>query len=167
MPGAKHWGPFVSDNILDHIAALRSFARALCGGREEAEDLVQETLLRAIEYSSTYREGTNMRGWLCTIMRNRFYTNIKKRRRENTGADDCASAGASTPGTQEWHIQGCELSKALQDLPLHYREAVVIVLVMGESYIDASRLMECDIGTIKSRVNRGRNMLKAKLGEVG
>ncbi len=105
-----------------------------------------------------------MRGWLCTIMRNRFYTNIKKRRRENTGAEDCASGSVVTPGTQEWHIQGCELSKALHELPLHYREAVVFVLVMGESYIEASRLMQCDVGTIKSRVNRGRNMLKAKLG---
>jgi RNA polymerase sigma-70 factor (ECF subfamily) len=159
-----NWNLILSDDILDHLPALRSFARALCSGREEAEDLVQETLLRAIEYSASYRKGTNMRGWLCTIMRNRFYTNIKKRRRENTGAEDCASGSVVTPGTQEWHIQGCELSKALHELPLHYREAVVFVLVMGESYIEASRLMQCDVGTIKSRVNRGRNMLKAKLG---
>lgn len=138
----------------------------LCCGRDEAEDLVQETLLKAIEYSASYKAGTNMRGWLCTIMRNCFYTNLKKRRHERTGADDCASGSVSTPATQDWHVQGCELSQALQQLPLSYREAVVVVLVIGESYADAARLLRCDIGTVKSRVNRGRNILKTKLGDA-
>ena len=161
-----HWGPAVSDNVLDHIAALRSFSRVLCRGRDEAEDLVQETLLRAIEYSASYKAGTNMRGWLFTIMRNCFYTNLKKRRHEHTGADQCASGSVSTPATQEWHMQGCELSQALQQLPLSYREAVVVVLVIGESYADAAHLLQCEIGTIKSRVNRGRAMLKKKLEDL-
>ena len=155
----------MSDNVLDHIPALRVYSRALCGHGPDAEDLVQETLIRAIEYASSYRPGTNMRAWLFTIMRNRFYSNVGKRGRESTGLTDCVSSLPHSPGQQEWHLRGQELARALDELPVHYREAIVLVVVLGESYAHASQHLDCDIGTVKSRVNRARNKLKHALGD--
>jgi len=154
-----------ADDVLAHIPALRAYSRSLCGNNSDADDLVQETLLRAMEYASSYKPGTNMRAWLFTIMRNRFYTNVSKRGRETTGAAACVSSIPECAGQQEWHLRRRELERALADLPLHYREALVLVVVVGESYIEASRLLDCEIGTIKSRVNRARSRLKEALGE--
>lgn len=157
----------MSDNLLDHIPALRAYARTLCGNQADADDLVQETLVRAIESVSSYRNGSNMRAWLFTIMRNRFFTNARKQARECTGAADCVSHIPKSNGEQqEWHLRGRELARALYDLPLHYREALVLVVVLGESYHDASRILCCDIGTIKSRVNRARSKIRSALGDV-
>ncbi len=153
----------MSDDILGHIPALRAYSRALCRSVPDAEDLVQETLLRAIENVHRYRPGTNMRAWLFTIMRNRFFTNCRKSARERTGAADCASLAPQVKPDQEWHLQACELQAALRAMPVHYREAIVLVGALGESYLDASRILDCDIGTIKSRVNRARSMLRRVL----
>jgi RNA polymerase sigma-70 factor, ECF subfamily len=164
--GATGGAISVSDNVLDHIPALRVYSRALCGSGPDAEDLVQETLIRAIEYASSYKPGTNMRAWLFTIMRNRFYSNVGKRGRECTGLADCVSNIPQCPGEQEWHLRGQELARALAGLPVHYREAIVLVVVLGESYAHASRHLDCDIGTVKSRVNRARNKLRYALGDT-
>lgn len=153
----------MSDDILRHIPALRTYARALCRSGPDADDLVQETLLRAIEHIDGYTPGTNLRAWLFTIMRNRFYTNIRKAARERTGSADCVSASVGVRPTQEWHVQGCELGAALREMPRHYREAIILVGAIGESYIDAARILGCDIGTIKSRVNRARSALRKAL----
>lgn len=153
----------MSDDILSYIPALRAYSRALCRSSPEAEDLVQETLLRAIEHADSYRAGTNMRAWMFAIMRNRFYTMCHKAARERTAAGDCASTLPQVPPSQEWHIQARELNGALQHIPLHYREAIVLVGALGFTYIDAARILECDIGTIKSRVNRARSLLRGAL----
>ena len=81
----------MSDDILGYIPALRAYSRALCRSVPDADDLVQETLLRAIENVHRYQPGTNMRAWLFTIMRNRFLTNCRKSARERTGAGECVS----------------------------------------------------------------------------
>ncbi|MBA4491680.1 sigma-70 family RNA polymerase sigma factor [Paracoccus sp. S1E-3] len=150
----------MSDDVLAHIPALRAYSRALCRTVAEAEDLVQETLLRAIENAHRYEPGTNMRAWLFTIMRNRFLTNCRKSARERTGAADCASTVPWVKADQEWHLQARNMWAALERIPLHYREAIILVGVLGESYLDAARILDCDIGTIKSRVNRARAMLR-------
>ncbi len=155
----------MSDDILSYLPALRAFARSLCGNATDADDLVQETLLRAIENISGYTPGTNLRAWLFTIMRNRFYSNCIKRRRERTGDVDCASQQPAVPAQQEWQVRIQELERALTALPVHYREAIVLVVVLEESYARAAEILECDIGTIKSRINRGRRMLRKALGE--
>lgn len=153
----------MSDDILGYIPALRAYARALCKSLPDADDLVQETLLRAIEKSHLYQPGTNMRAWLFTIMRNHFISSCRKSARERTGPTDCASLQPKVEPNQEWHLQVTELRAALEAMPLHYREALVLVGALGESYIDAARILECDIGTIKSRVNRARAMLRKAL----
>lgn len=159
----------MSDDVLQYIPALRAYSRALCKNIPNAEDLVQETLLRAIENVHQYQPGTNMRAWLFTIMRNRFMTNCYKSARERTGSDDCVSthATARVQASQEWHMYVIEMKSALHDLPVHYREAIILVGALGESYLDAARILECDIGTIKSRVSRARSMLREVLEPAG
>lgn len=150
----------MSDELLDHVRALRTYARSLCGNPTDADDLTQETLLRALNSAGQYQPGTHMKSWLFTIMRNRFYTNRKKAARECTGVADCVSAVPCTQPTQEWHLQAQEMRRALDQLPVHYREAIVLVGVLGESYIDTAKILGIDIGTVKSRVFRARKMLK-------
>ena len=156
----------MADDILSYLPALRAYARALCKSAQNADDLVQDTLLRGIEKADLYTPGTNMRAWLFTIMRNIFFNNCKKEARERTGASDCASLVPQVKPSQEWHMSAMELRAALSDMPAHYREAIILVGALGESYIDAAQIMNCDIGTIKSRVNRARTMLRHVLEPV-
>lgn len=153
----------MSDDIIGYIPALRAYARALCRSVPDADDLLQETLLRAIENAHRYQPGTNMRAWLLTIMRNRFFTNCQKAARERTGATDCASLLPQVNPDQEWHLQALEMAAALRDMPVHYREAIILVGALGESYLDTARILGCDIGTVKSRVNRARALLRQVL----
>lgn len=163
-----------SDEIVSYIPALRIYARSLTRNAVDADDLVQETLLRAVANIQSYQTGSNMRAWLVTIMRNRFYTNCVKKAREPTGGADCISTElaaelVSNTNSQIWHLKRLELERALLGLPLHYREAIFLVGVLGESYKSASIILDCDIGTIKSRVSRARatlsQVLDAPLGD--
>lgn len=108
-----------------------------------------------------------MRAWLFTIMRNRFFSDCKKRDRERTGAADCASMLPQVEADQELHVRVGELQAALMRMPKHYREALILVGAIGESYIDAATILGCDIGTIKSRVNRARGLLRKALDAEG
>lgn len=148
------------------IPALRTFARSLCRNSNDADDLLQEALLRAIQNIDSFRPGSNMRAWIFTIMRNRFYSNATRAARERTGAAGCVSDMASVPPTQEWALRGQELRRAVEALPTHYRETLILVVVLGESYEVAAQILGCDIGTIKSRVNRARNSIRVMLGET-
>ncbi|MFN3526767.1 MAG: sigma factor-like helix-turn-helix DNA-binding protein, partial [Paracoccus sp. (in: a-proteobacteria)] len=87
----------------------------------------------------------------------------RKRARERTGAEDCVSSGPVVAATQDWHMASQEMQKALGAMPIHYREALVLVAVIGESYQHSAQVLGCDIGTIKSRVNRARNILRRTL----
>lgn len=156
----------MSDDILSYLPAMRAFARSLCGNPADADDLVQETLLRALDNIHRYTPGTNLRAWLFTIMRNRFYTNSAKRARERTGDADCVADTLVVAPTQEWSLRMRELARALSDLPVHYRETIVLVVVLGESYQGAAEILDCDIGTVKSRVSRARQLLKQALGDT-
>ena len=153
------------EEVIAQIPALRVFARSLCRDRVEADDLVQETLLRAIENIHRFRPGTNLRAWLFTILRNRFYSGWAKRARERTGDADCVSSipATATEG-QFWHLRMQEMEQALHELPRPYRETVILVAVLGESYLDTARILGCDIGTVKSRVSRARAALRKRLG---
>lgn len=155
----------MSDDILSYLPAMRAFARSLCNNTVDADDLVQETLLRALENIHRYTPGTNLRAWLFTIMRNRFYTNGAKRARERTGETDCVAGTLVVPPQQEWTIRMRELARALNALPVQFRETIVLVVVLEESYQSAADILGCDIGTVKSRVSRARQMLKQTLGD--
>ena len=151
--------------LLAELPSLRAFAISLSGSHDHADDLVQETVMKAWGAHASFIPGTSLRAWLFTIMRNRFYSNCIKRNRERTGDEDCASQQPTVSAPQEWQVRIRELEKALEELPVHYREAIVLVVVLEESYARAAEILECDIGTIKSRINRGRRMLRTAMGE--
>ncbi len=145
------------------IPALRAFARILERDQERADDLVQDTLLRALAAFDSFTPGTRLKSWLFTIMRNAFYTSVKKRVREAPGLTECASLQGSTQPSQEWSSSSREVHEALARLPKQQREVVTLVAILGESYEDAAAICGCNIGTIKSRLNRARASLAADL----
>ena len=145
------------------IPALRAFARILERDQDRADDLVQDTLLRALAAFDSFTPGTKLKSWLFTIMRNTFYTSVKKRVREAPGLTDCVSTLGSTPPSQEWSSSSREVHQALTRLPKQQREVVTLVAILGESYEDAAAICGCNIGTIKSRLNRARAGLAQQL----
>lgn len=158
---------FSADAIVAMMPALRIYARSLTMNRFEADDLVQEALIRAIEKSEQFRAGTNLRAWIFTILRNCFYSAYAKRRRETAGAEDCVAGQAiGSAEAQMWHLAACEFRMALMELPLPYREALILVTVGGASYIEAAEILGCEIGTVKSRIHRARCRLKEQLGDM-
>ncbi len=151
--------------IVDLIPALRAFARTFCRDPSDADDLVQETLTKGIANLDKFEPGTRMKSWLFTIMRNTFYTRIKISMRETPGLMDCASARPVQEATQEWSVRGKEVHAAINRLPPHHREVLVLVGVLGVSYDEAADICMCAIGTVKSRLNRARMSLLEDLGE--
>lgn len=164
MTVAKLRAPDTEQELLSLIPELRAFARALTRNATEADDLVQDTLTRAIASFDSYVPGTRMRAWLFTIMRNAFYSRRRKAVRETTGATDCIAGQPQVEPSQEWSMTYIEVMRALTGLPVHYRETLVLVTMLGESYEVASQILGCSIGTVKSRINRGRLMLLDRLG---
>ncbi|GGL78146.1 sigma-70 family RNA polymerase sigma factor [Wenxinia marina] len=156
----------LSDDIIDWIPALRAFAWTLCRKQQEVDDLVQETLLKGIAAFHRYRPGTNLRAWLFTIMRNTFYSASVKTTRERPAAADCASTSVVVPATQEWSVRGGEVWAAVGRLPRHYREVIILIGMLGESYESVAAICGIPMGTVKSRLNRARAMLLAEMGET-
>jgi RNA polymerase sigma-70 factor (ECF subfamily) len=152
-------------STIEWIPALRTFARSLTRNTCEADDLVQETLLKAIRHKKKFKRGTNLRAWLFTIMRNTFYNGRVKANREGPGEADCVSSKPWTAPTQEWSIRGNEVMRAVNRLPLHYREMFILVVMLGESYESSAKICRVAIGTVKSRVNRARAMIIEELGD--
>lgn len=157
---------FERDQIVDLIPALRAFARTFINRRDEADDLVQETLVKALKSIHQFRPGTSMKSWLFTIMRNTFYTQAKVRRREAPGSEDCVSGRPSREATQEWSVRGVEIAEAIERLPPEQREILVLIGVLGVSYEEAVQICGCAMGTVKSRLFRARERLLRELGEA-
>ena len=154
------------EETVEWIPVLRAFARSLARNAEEADDLVQETLLKAIRHKDKFRKGTNLRAWLFTILRNSFYNGRVKTGREHPGDEDCVSARPWTAPNQEWVIRGTEVMAAIDRLPVHYREMFILVVMLGESYEDSAEICQVAMGTVKSRVNRARAMIIEDLGDT-
>lgn len=151
------------DKIVEIIPSMRRYARSLTRNAGDADDLVQETLLRAIVHVSSFKTGTNLRAWLFTIMRNRFYTNIRKSAREPVGAEDCVAGDAVVAAQQEAHMELRDVERALLNLPHPYRATIAFVVLRDKSYSSAAEHFDCDIGTVKSRINRARRMMRSAL----
>lgn len=152
--------------IVELIPALRAFARTFYRDTCDADDLVQETLTRALSSIHQFHTGTNMRSWLFTIMRNTFYTRLRVEKREAPGAPECVSARPAIDATQEWSVRGQEIARAIQQLPRQQQEVLVLIGVLGMSYEEAAGICDCAIGTIKSRLNRARLRLLEELNET-
>jgi len=145
--------------MLAAVPNLRAFAVSLCGDIDRANDLVQETLLRAWSHLESFEPGTNMSAWLFTILRNHFRTEYRKRRREVEDVDGGYAERLTTPEAQTGHIEFGELRQALLQLPPDQREALILIGASGFSYEEAAQICDCAVGTIKSRVNRARSKL--------
>ena len=149
--------------MLGLIPNLRAFAVSLCGDMERADDLVQETLLKAWNHLDSFQEGTNLRAWLFTILRNTYFSECRRRRREVEDRDGSKAAELSVHPEQPGHLDMQDFRKALELLPPDQREALVLVGAAGFSYEEAAEISGCAVGTIKSRVNRARSKLTEML----
>ena len=152
------------EQLVAEIGSLRAFAVSLCGDKERADDLVQETLFKAWNHLESFKEGTNLKAWLFTILRNTYFSERRKQRREVEDADGAYAARLATHPAQHGHMEMQDFRAALSQLPDDQREALVLVGAAGFSYEEAAEISGCAVGTIKSRVNRARNRLADTLG---
>ena len=141
------------------IPFLRALALAHCGDKDRADDLVQETLEKAFTSIGSFTEGTNLKAWLATILRNSYRTEYRKRRRETPDPDGALAARIAVPDSQTSHMDFKDFAKALQQLSSEQREALMMVLATGMSYEEAAEISGCAVGTLKSRISRARDSL--------
>jgi len=152
------------DEVVALIPALRAFAWSLSHNGSDADDLVQDTLIKAWTNREKFEPGTNLRAWLFTILRNTYYTHVLRRRREVRDEQGEYASTLKTAPTQEWSVAVHSLQAALRQLPDEHREALVLVGAAGLSYEEAAEICGVAVGTVKSRVNRARNRLAELLG---
>jgi RNA polymerase sigma-70 factor, ECF subfamily len=151
--------PSFRDAMLAAMPNLRAFAISLCGDSHTANDLVQETLLKAWVNQTKFESGTNMKAWLFTILRNTYFSEFRKTRREVQDTDDLHAAKLWTPANQISYLEVADMQRALMQLTADQREALLLVGAEGLSYDEAATIAGCAVGTIKSRVNRARTRL--------
>lgn len=152
--------------LSDTIPNLRAFGRALSGNRDMADDLVQETLVKAWQNRESFAEGSNLKAWLFTILRNTYLSDLRKRKREVADSDGLIAGMVGVPDGQSSHMELVDFAKAFQKLPPDQREALVLVGAEGLPYEEVASMCGCPVGTIKSRVNRARQRLSELLAEV-
>ncbi len=162
---------------LPQLSHLYTTAFYLTKDKAEAEDLVQETYLRAFRFFSKFQSGTNCRAWLLSILRNLFINRYQQKKREAERVDwekidqvyesiieQGERAESDNPETLLIsQLMDEEVEEALKKLPEEYRTALVLVDIEELSYEEAAKVMKCAIGTIRSRVSRGRRMLQVAL----
>lgn len=160
--------------VLVHLDALYRSALRLTHNRAEAEDVVQETCLRAFRSFHRFNPGTNARAWVFTILRNAFLNRLRQSGRETTEGDATAWESAPESATlaparenpEEEFFQTVlhgDVDRALKALPLVFREAVILTDLEGLSYKETSEVLGCPIGTVMSRLSRGRRLLRQAL----
>lgn len=152
----------IASELVDAIPNLRAFAASLCGDPHLADDLVQDTLFKAWSHRERYEEGSNIKAWLFTILRNTYFTHYRKSAREQLDGDEIASSIAVAP-SQLLETELRDVVILLQELPADRREALLLIAAEGFSYDQAAAISGCAVGTMKSRVNRARRQLVALL----
>lgn len=145
------------------IPHLRAFGRSLSGNRDLADDLVQETLLKAWAARQRFQAGTNMRAWTFIILRNLFLSQMRRARFKGEWDEVTANRLLAAPASQDRHVELGDMQRALLHLPQPQREALILVGAGGFAYEEAAAICGCAVGTIKSRVARGRVALEALL----
>jgi RNA polymerase sigma-70 factor (ECF subfamily) len=152
-------GGFKSD-LLSAIPSLRAFGMSLSQNADKADDLVQETLVKAWDKQSSFQPGTNLKAWLFTILRNEFYSQMRKRGREVQDSDGIMTGKLAVHPSQHGMLDLKDFRAALETLPEDQREAIILIGASGFSYEEAAEICGCAVGTIKSRVNRARTRLQ-------
>ncbi|MDR6146923.1 RNA polymerase sigma factor (sigma-70 family) [Sphingomonas sp. SORGH_AS870] len=153
--------------LLALLPRLRRFARSLTHDAADADDLAQVTIEKALLARSSWQPGTRLDSWMYRIMRNAWIDTTRARRRasETFIAED-AGMGVGAPGAAEAHVALTEVEAAMRALPDEQREAVALVLVEGLAYKEAAEILDIPMGTLTSRLVRGRQALMARLGEA-
>jgi RNA polymerase sigma-70 factor (ECF subfamily) len=146
-------------DVVDAMPQLRALALSLCGDPDHADDLVQEAVARGLSRIALFEEGTNLVGWLFTILRNFHYTDYHKRRRETDDPDGRHAATLIDAPTQEHRVELQDVNRAMGALPIEQREALALVAIGGHSYEETALLCKCPVGTVRSRISRARDEL--------
>lgn len=155
--------PSFKRDLLATLPSLRAFAFSLSGRHDKADDLVQDTIMKAWAKQESFELGTNIKAWLFTILRNEFYSQMRKRGREVQDSDGLFTERMSVHPSQLGHMDLADFKKALDRLPDDQREAVILIGASGFSYEEAAEICNCAVGTMKSRVSRARTRLQSLL----
>jgi RNA polymerase sigma-70 factor (ECF subfamily) len=151
----------LSPDIVEHVGALRRYARALVGNHADADDLVQECLARVLAQMRAWREVRDLRAYLFTTLHNVFIDNGRRRKSAGNEVPIEDTAGRLVmPATQTLRLEVRDLMDALGQLPREQREVVLLVGLEGMSYLEAARVLGVPIGTVMSRLSRGREALR-------
>jgi RNA polymerase sigma-70 factor (ECF subfamily) len=156
---------FGESDLVGCVPHLRAFARSLTGHRERADDLVQDTIVRALKASHQFQPGTNLKAWLFTILRNLHYGDLRRNPGRAQSLDDTAAIVPTVPPTQEARLEFRDFCRAFGELSDEQREVLILVGASGLSYEEAARICDCPTGTVKSRVSRARSQLLLILHE--
>ena len=154
-------------DIATHIPRLRRYARALTGDRTNAEDLVQDTLERAWRRLSLWRSGSDLRAWLFTIMHNIFVNQLKTDPRKRTQTAELSTLDLTVSAPQEDRLILRDLNKALGNLSHDQREVVLLIGLEQMSYDETAKVLGIPVGTVMSRLSRGREQLRATMSGTG
>ena len=157
--------PEFKTQLAQVIPHLRALGRSLSGNRDLADDLVQETLLKAWAARKRFQAGTNMRAWTFIILRNLFLSQMRRARFKGEWDDLVADRVLAAPASQDKHVELADMQRALMHLPQPQREALILVGAGGFAYEEAAEICQVAVGTIKSRVARGRVALEALLND--
>lgn len=153
----------VCAGVVEHLPALRNFARSLAVQSHLADDLVQGAILRALAASHQFTPGTNIQAWLFTILRNGHYNQWRSPASRHITLDDCLGHMPVTPPDQEAKLEFCDFRRAFAELVPEQREALMLVGAAGLEYGEAATICGCPVGTVKSRVSRARASVRASM----
>lgn len=151
-------------DLIELLPSLRAFARSLAHNPTQADDLVQDTLVKALANVDRFEPGTNLRAWLFTILRNHYYSQLRKAKREVEDAEGRIAARQAVRPEQDGSVDLEDFKAAFAQLQPDHREVLTLVGASGCSYEEAAEICGCAVGTIKSRVNRARRKLTELLG---
>ncbi|MGE0533049.1 MAG: sigma-70 family RNA polymerase sigma factor [Hyphomonadaceae bacterium] len=150
--------------LIELLPSLRAFARSLAHNPAQADDLVQDTLVKALANFERFEPGTNLRAWLFTILRNHYYSQLRKSKREVEDAEGKLAARLAVKPEQDGSVDLEDFKAAFARLQPDHREVLTLVGASGCSYEEAAEICGVAVGTIKSRVNRARRKLTELLG---
>jgi RNA polymerase sigma-70 factor (ECF subfamily) len=149
--------------MIGELPKLRGAAFMMTRSRADADDLIQTTAMRALAAHRQFTMGTNMRGWLYRIMRNEFIDHVRSRSRATSNIDDVPEEFLKSSGTQEEAMEMRDVMRAVKTLSPMHREALFLYSVEGMSYEEIAQTQSCAVGTVKSRISRARQDIKAIL----
>jgi RNA polymerase sigma-70 factor, ECF subfamily len=149
------------DDLVKWIPNLRAFALSLTQSAQHSDDLVQDTLVKALSNLDKFEIGTNLRAWLFTILRNSFYNEIRhKKYHQTTTLDEIDPGAIDLRATQEKYVEFQDVLRGLGRLAPEQREAIILIAAEGLSYEEAAVICNCPVGTVKSRLSRARRRLE-------